>query len=350
VMRGASFAKLPLRPMPIVATAAAALAVASGAVAAAGPTATTTAAREVGITTTTLTGAINPNGQATTYAFQYGTTTQYPQETAVQSAGSGTSTVSVTVTLTGLQPGSTYHYRLIAVNANGSAAGADSSFKTAGLAPPKASPSVATTGAGTVSDAHDAVLGGTVGPSNSAVAYYFQIGAHQPYDLQTPVATRPASKVAAPVQAPVGGLQGNQVFHYRLVVVGEGGEVTAGADRTFTTARTLRLNPRAVEALASPSVQRTLPDVVTVSGKLVPPTGLNDPRACEGFVDVTFRARTIAIQMLRAGLQSDCRFTLSARFSNRRRLLGGRIAVHVLFPGNQLLHRLAAPVQMIQIG
>jgi hypothetical protein len=330
--------------------AAAGFAVASGAFATNGPSASTGAAREVINTSATLSGTVQPNGQPTEYAFQYGSSTQYPQETAVQNAGSGVASVAVTATVTGLQPGTTYHFRLIAANARGSATGADVTFKTAGLAPaPGAAPSP-TTGAASATGAHEATLNGTIGASLSKLQYYFQIGPRVPYELETISRVLAASKLTTEVQASVIGLENNQLYHYRLVAVGESGEIAAGPDRTFKTAPTLRLNPRAIEASASPSFQRTLPDVVTVSGRLVPPAGLSRSEACQGFVDITFRVRTIAIQMLRAGLRSDCTFSLPVRFSVRRRLRGGHVQVHVLFPGNQFLHRMAAPTQTIQIG
>jgi hypothetical protein len=327
------------------------LALPAGALAAGGPSASTGTAREASGTTAVLTGTVNPNGQATTYAFQYGTTTQYAQETGVQSAGSGSTPVAVAATVTGLQPGTTYHFRLLAANASGSAAGSDLTFKTAGLAPPPAPAPHATTGPATSVEAHEAALNGTVDTAGSTVRYYFQIGTRLPYVLQTLPRTAPASKAPVQVQAPVLGLASGQTYHYRLVVVSENGETAAGSDLTFATPAGRRASPRALEVSASPRVQRRLPAVVTVSGRLVLPAGVSAARACRGgFVDITFRVRTIAIQMLRAGLHSNCSFRLPVRFSVRRRLLGGHVQVHVLFPGNGFLRRLEGPVRTVQIG
>ncbi len=79
-------------------------------------------------TEATLNGAVDPQGVNTTYRFEYGTTTAYgtsvPQPAA--SAGSGTAKERVSETVTGLQPNTTYHYRLVA----GGSAGADSVFRT----------------------------------------------------------------------------------------------------------------------------------------------------------------------------------------------------------------------------
>ena len=64
-----------------------------------------------------VTGSVNPEGVATIYHFQYGTSTHYGRSTPAKSAGSGPSAVIVAAHLTGLRPGAIYHYRLIATSA-----------------------------------------------------------------------------------------------------------------------------------------------------------------------------------------------------------------------------------------
>jgi hypothetical protein len=78
----------------------------------------------------TLNGTINPSGLSTIYYFQFGTTTFYGNATSNQSAGSGTSNVAVSANLTGLASNTTYHYRLVAINATGTIYGSDMTFKT----------------------------------------------------------------------------------------------------------------------------------------------------------------------------------------------------------------------------
>ena len=78
-----------------------------------------------------LNGTVNPQGKATTYTFQFGLTTSYGAQTTPASAGSGTTASPVSATLTGLAPGTTYHYRLVATNADGeTTTGADKTFTT----------------------------------------------------------------------------------------------------------------------------------------------------------------------------------------------------------------------------
>jgi hypothetical protein len=87
-------------------------------------------ARDVTETSATLAGTVDPKGQATSYFFQYGTTSVYGSQTAVASAGSGTTGVHVSAAIGPLTPNTTYHYRLVASNVNGTTDGHDISFKT----------------------------------------------------------------------------------------------------------------------------------------------------------------------------------------------------------------------------
>ena len=84
----------------------------------------------VGPTTATLGGGVYPNGLDTTYYWQYGPTTSYGSQTAGVDIGAGQAPVSATGALSGLAPGTTYHYRLIAHNTDGWAYGYDSELTT----------------------------------------------------------------------------------------------------------------------------------------------------------------------------------------------------------------------------
>jgi hypothetical protein len=84
------------------------------------PTVTTGSATGVTETEATLHGTVNPNGtEATTYHFEYGTTTSYGKTTAEAPAGSGESSVEVSKAITGLTKSTTYDYRIVATNGNG---------------------------------------------------------------------------------------------------------------------------------------------------------------------------------------------------------------------------------------
>ena len=96
------------------------------------PAVTTNAATSATATSATLNGSVNRDGQATTYQFEYGTTTRYGSSvpSPAEPAGDGTSAGSESAYLTGLRQGTTYHYRIKATNATGSAYGSDQMFTT----------------------------------------------------------------------------------------------------------------------------------------------------------------------------------------------------------------------------
>jgi Tol biopolymer transport system component len=92
----------------------------------------TTAATEGGDVRAALYGSVAPNSQPTTYRFEYGTTTAYGTQVppAEKSVGAGPVPVPVAQFLDGLQPETTYHFRLVAKNPAGTAASSDSTFTT----------------------------------------------------------------------------------------------------------------------------------------------------------------------------------------------------------------------------
>src|SRR5205807_9566092 len=81
-----------------------------------------------------LQGGVYPNGSDTTYWWEYGTTSGYGQQTPSVDIGSGNAAVSVTDSLPGLAPGTTYHSRLVAQNSLGTEYGYDFTLTTAGSA------------------------------------------------------------------------------------------------------------------------------------------------------------------------------------------------------------------------
>ena len=81
-------------------------------------------------TTANLTGAVNPNGADTTYKFEYGKTDAYGSASAAQGAGAAYIEGPAAAALTDLSPGTVYHYRLVATNANGTTNGVDRTFST----------------------------------------------------------------------------------------------------------------------------------------------------------------------------------------------------------------------------
>jgi hypothetical protein len=97
------------------------------------PGAETNAATDVTETTAVMNGTINSFGAATTYHFEYGTSAAYGSRapTGVDAtAGNARTPRRVSRKLTGLTPGTTYHFRLVATNAAGTVEGLDQTFTT----------------------------------------------------------------------------------------------------------------------------------------------------------------------------------------------------------------------------
>ncbi|HEY0278356.1 MAG TPA: NHL repeat-containing protein [Solirubrobacterales bacterium] len=96
----------------------------------------------LGIEYADLGAAIDPVGLATKYTFEYGPTAAYGHSSpaAPATVAPGFESVSVGAHLTGLAPGATYHYNLIASNADGTVESGDHSFTTYPVGGPTALP------------------------------------------------------------------------------------------------------------------------------------------------------------------------------------------------------------------
>lgn len=84
----------------------------------------------------TLNGTVNANDLVTNVTFEYGISTAYGQTiTSSQSPASGNGLTNISVEISGLTPGTIYHYRVVAVNSIGTANGNDLTFTTAVVLP-----------------------------------------------------------------------------------------------------------------------------------------------------------------------------------------------------------------------
>src|SRR6185312_16441974 len=149
--------------------------------------------------------------------------------------------VPVSATVTGLQPDTTYYYRLQAANstgANDGEAAQDIQFKTPG-------PGVQAEWASEASSTAVTLRAG-IDPDGAPTTYYFQYGTSGEYEAQVPLA--PGAPIGSgsevvTVNQHVQGLSASTVYHYRVVAVSELEvkpgvlEVVAfpGPDRQFST-------------------------------------------------------------------------------------------------------------------
>jgi streptogramin lyase len=89
------------------------------------PITATGSATHVAETEATLHGSVNPNGLESEYYFEYGPTTSYGSKTSRGKIGALETSVEESNTITGLGAHTTYHYRLVATNSEGTTDGAD---------------------------------------------------------------------------------------------------------------------------------------------------------------------------------------------------------------------------------
>jgi hypothetical protein len=183
----------------------------------------------------TVQSTVNPEGQATQYEFQYGTTNGYGQKTALTSAGAGTTAVPVSAVIGGLISGTTYHYRVFATSPGGVATGVDATFTTTGTAPPPPAvkPVVSNVTASAVGT-DGATVSGSVNPSGLPTSYYVEFGTTSAYGYQTSPVSAGSGTAAKTVSAILSGLASGQRYHYRVDAVSSAGTVL-GTDATFET-------------------------------------------------------------------------------------------------------------------
>ncbi len=207
-----------------------------------GPLVESESATSVGRTEATLNATVNPEGQeessseALTYHFEYGETAAYSASTATEtSTGGSFEDRQLSAQLTGLQPRTTYHFRVVATNAaHETIEGPDDTFPTL---PPT---SIDSESASDVTSS-SATLAAQINPLGSDTKFRFE------YDT-TPYAgsAEHGKKVPLPegdvgsgesdvaVAEHVQGLEPDTVYHYRVVAVNGLGTVD-GPDHGITT-------------------------------------------------------------------------------------------------------------------
>lgn len=186
-------------------------------------------------TTAQLNGSFTGTNDATTYFFEYGTSSSYGKlapAVGEKSAGATTGPTPMSEAISGLTPDTTYHFRVIAKNVRGTNIGDDETFKT-----PLAVQGV-TTEAATDQTRTTAVLNGSFTGNGEHHTYYFEYGPTTAYgQVVNGDAGTKTGKV--PVQNEIGGLSvqlpTSLPYHYRLVVTNATG-TTYGPDETFLTA------------------------------------------------------------------------------------------------------------------
>jgi hypothetical protein len=199
--------------------------------------AVTSASSNVLATTATVAGTVNPEASAVSECkFEYGSSTEYGHSVPCEeTVGAGTTPVEVHANLTGLEGGTTYHYRVAATNAKATVAGEDGTFTTLPLPVLTSAEAVNVT-------ASSATLQATLNPAGLQVtACEFQYGTSTAYDHAVPCEQSPAQIGAGAtpvfVSANIPGpgmppLAANTPYHWRLVARDADG-ASATPDHTF---------------------------------------------------------------------------------------------------------------------
>lgn len=197
----------------------------------AGPSVTTNPATGLTKTTATLQGLANPNGGFTNAFFEYGTTAGYGGVTANLGAGGGNTPANLSAALSGLQPGTLYHYRLVAENSLGLTRGSDATFTTLFLPP------TATTGGSAALSSTSVRVNGTVRARNAGAQVVFDYGTDG-VSFPNSIGASPSpvsGDVDTAVSADLSNLLQGTTYFYRVRAVSAGGTGT-GANMSFQVA------------------------------------------------------------------------------------------------------------------
>jgi len=185
----------------------------------------------------TLNGTVNPLGQGpSTCVFVWGTSRAFGRTAPCAAPVEGEVAVPVGVPVSGLEPDTTYFYRLQASNKNGENPGEasqDKEFTTPGPALRSESVSAVT--------AESVTLDATIDPHKALTSYYFQYGTSTSYEHSIPAP--PGQSIGSAegnreVSQHAQGLQPHTLYHYRVVVVSSIAgqeEEFVGRDQTFLT-------------------------------------------------------------------------------------------------------------------
>lgn len=297
--------------------------------AASSPTVTTGPATNVMTTSATLTATVNPNGNQTGVGFQYGITSAYGQASNTHAIGSGTKPVTVTSTITGLTPGTVYHYHVIALNKAGSASGADRTFTTGG--PP---PAAVVTGPPVNVLKTVATVTGSVNPEGADTTWAVDYGLTTNYGVET-VPAQPLAKVVTslPVSAMLTGLSSATLFHYRIVAFHNGNVISTGADATFFTEPDRPPKPR-LSARTTPGRDRHRPYAYSTSGTISGANFIPAASRCSGTVKVGYFLGKRRISTVVAPVGPDCKFTADNSFRRVKAATPATIQIQIHFNGN----------------
>ncbi len=183
---------------------------------------------------------VNPNNQTTSCEVQYGKTTAYGSRLACEPAsltGFSETGQGVGLTIAGLEPDTTYHYRFVAVNGTGTTTGADEELTTSSLKKP-----VVQSESAAAEGPLEATLHAEVNPEYQETTCVFEF-ATEAAQIGTPAAkTLPCEPehlgnggVGVGASTKVSGLSASTPYYYRVIATNKTGTID-GTTEELTTA------------------------------------------------------------------------------------------------------------------
>lgn len=176
----------------------------------------------------TISGQVNPHGMPTVYVVEYGVGS-YTHSTEPLYAGAGQGFGSVNVLLSGLEPGTTYQYRVKASNGLNSGFGAKGTFKT--FAWPLVDGNLPTTDI----SGKQAKVRASVRPNKLPTTYWFEYGTTSAMGKESPLSSAGSALGPVEVSQTLTNLFPSTKYYYRVIVNSSAG-LSVGPTGNFTTA------------------------------------------------------------------------------------------------------------------
>ena len=199
---------------------------------AAAPTIATGTATAVTQTTATLNATVNPNGSNTSAWFEVGGTNYGNQNNLT-----GASPINLTYDMTGLTAGTTYSFRISAVNGSGPVIGSLVSFTTqaapgggGGGGGLSSAPAVTTVSPATNITQTTATISGTIDPTTGgSTSVSFELNGN------VVASCNQTTLVAGTFNCDLTGLSAGTTYNYRATTVISGGPTIGSLQSNFTT-------------------------------------------------------------------------------------------------------------------
>ncbi|TSD03731.1 MAG: Uncharacterized protein Athens071426_64 [Parcubacteria group bacterium Athens0714_26] len=201
------------------------------------PTVNTNNASIITSNSAVLNGSINPNNSNTSTWFEYGNTPSFGNTTAAQNIGSGNSPVNTTFFVSGLNQNTSYFYRAVAQNSNGTGFGNTVSFLTAPTQQNLGAAPMVNTNPALGITPNSATLYGSINPNNGNTTAWFEYGNTASFGNTTASQNVGGGNTSINIYLPLSNLNQNTIYYYRVVAQNTNG-TSYGNTVNFLTSST----------------------------------------------------------------------------------------------------------------